>query len=83
MIKPGTPNLQVDPIEQNPEEKIEPTDDDGLLDEFMSLADFERCFSRVREKNLVVSIPLSTKSKTWQDIERGKDHHDDTQERYF
>ena len=37
----------------------------------------------MQDKDLVASIPSSTKSKTWQDIERGEEHHTDTQQQYF
>ena len=82
-IEPGTANLQVNPIEPNTEVKVESTENDELLDEFILLAGFETPFSRVHNKVPVASIPSSTKSKTWQDIEREEDHHEDTQQQYF
>ena len=84
-IEPGTSNLQVNPLESKPDEldepknKIESTKNEGILDEFMSLADFDTPFSRSSEKGPVDSVPASTKSQTWQDIERGDEHHEYTQ----
>ena len=48
----------------------------------MSTADFETPLSSV---NPVDSIPASTKSKTWQEMEkdRHKEHQEDVQQRYF
>ena len=40
-FEPGTVNLQVDPIEPKKEDPVELTDNDKLLDDFMSLADFD------------------------------------------
>ena len=56
-----------------------------MVDEFMSLTDFETAITQLAEKELIDSIPASTKSKTWQEMERGKQegHHDDTQQHYF
>ena len=56
-----------------------------MLDEMMTAADFNTLFSDVNKKDPVDSIPASTKSKTWQEIERSKqvDHQEDVQQRYF
>ena len=82
-IEPDTANLQVDLIKPRPEENLETTEDNGLLDELMSLAYFKTPFSHLNYTDLAALIPSSTKSKTWQDIKRGENHHEDTQQCYF
>ena len=62
--KPGTSNLHIDPIETLPLDAIPNTESDAMLDELMTLADFETPFSHRNEKDPVNSIPTSTKSKT-------------------
>ena len=79
-IKPGTANLQVDPIEPKP--VATSMHDDKMLDEFMSLVDFFTPFSRTSEKEPDDSISVSTKSKTWENIEKGQEHPEDTQQRF-
>ena len=82
VIKPGAANLQVDPLEPLPK----PIDDiptDNILDNFMSLADFETPLYHTTMPGPVDSIPASTKSQVWQEIVRGVENHDDTQQRYF
>ena len=64
VIEPGTANLQVNPLEP-----LELTKTNGLLDNFISLADFDTSLMKF---GAVDSIPASTKSKTWQDIKRGE-----------
>ena len=94
VIEPSTANLQdnhleplKDPVKptklDKPNKKIDSTGNKETLDEFMSLADIETPFSRSSEKGPVDSIPASTKSQTWQDIERGDEHYEDTQQQYF
>ena len=86
--EPGTAILQIDPLEPIPD-LVEPLEDlirsktDDLLDDFMSLADFDTPLSHATKLSLVDSIPASTKLETWQDIERGEKHHEDTQQCYF
>ena len=70
--EPGTANLRVDPIKPLPPDA---TDSDALLDEMMTLADFEAPLSKVNMVDPVDSIPASTKSKTWQEME--KDNHEE------
>ena len=60
-IEPDTANLQVDPIESKQEDTVESTENSELLDGFMSLVDFESPFLRVHDKDLVASIPSTTK----------------------
>ena len=43
-IEPGTANLQVDPLEPRLEENVESDQSDGIIDEFMSLTDFDTPF---------------------------------------
>ena len=56
-----------------------------MLDEMMTMADFDTPFSDDNKKDPVDSIPASTKSKTWQEMERSKqvEHQEDVQQRYF
>ena len=80
-IESGTANLQIDPLETfNP---IEDNLSANILDNFMSLADFDTPLSHTTMPGLVDSIPTITKSKVWQDIERGSvstvEHHKNTQ----
>ena len=50
----------------------------------MSVADFATPFhSQQQLLDPVDSIPDSTKSRTWQDIERGKEYPEDGQQRHF
>ena len=74
--EPGNANLRVDPIESLP------SDADAILDEMMPTADFEIPLSYV---DPVDSIPVSTKSNTWQTIEQDNqlEHQEDVQQRYF
>ena len=70
--EPGTANLRVDPIEPLP------PDPHDILDEMMSTADFTTPLSTVHP---VDSIPASTKSKTWQEMEQDEyvEHKEDIQ----
>ena len=74
--EPGTTNLRVDPIEPLP------PDPDDILDEMMSTADFGTPLLSV---DPVDSIPASTKSRTWQEMEQDnyEEHQEDIQQRYF
>ena len=51
----------------------------------MTLADFETPFSDVDMEDPVNSIPASTKSKMWQEMEKDRqlEHQQDIQQRYF
>ena len=80
-IEPGTANLQVDPIEPRPDANSD--HEDELFDAFTSLSDFDTLFLPMSEKGLVDPIPASTKSKTRQDIYRGEEHLEDTNQPYF
>ena len=83
--EPGTANLRVDPLEPLPPDAIRNTDPDALLDEMMALADFETTLSDVDMDDPVDSILASTKSKTWQEMEkdRHEEHQKDVQQCYF
>ena len=61
-IKPGTANLQVDTLESIPDV---PSPTGTLLDDFMSLADFDTPLLYTKQLNPVDSIPTSTKSQAW------------------
>ena len=79
-IESGSANLQVDPLEHIPK----PIDDTtGVLDDFMSLADFDTPFSHVTSPSPIDSIPASTKSQVWQETIRDVEHYEDTQQRHF
>ena len=56
-----------------------------MLDEMMTLADFKTPFSDVDLDDPVDSIPASTKSKTWQEMEKDKqlEHQENIQQLYF
>ena len=56
-----------------------------MLDEMMTLADFETPFPDVDMEDPASLIPASTKSKTWQEIEKYKqvEHQKNIQQRYF
>ena len=68
----------MDPIESLPPP-------DAMLDEMMTLADFETPLLHLEKKDPVDLIPESTKSKTWQDLERCKqvEHQEDLQQRHY
>ena len=70
----GTANLRVDPIEP-----LLP-DADAILDKMMMCADFETPLSN---NDPVDSIPASTKSKTWQEMEQDNqlEYQEDVQQR--
>ena len=70
ITKSGTANLQIDPIKPLPDDAILDTEENTMLDNFMLLADFETSLSHRNKEGPVNSIPSSTKSKTWQEIER-------------
>ena len=77
-IEPGAANLQVDPLEPLPS-PVTPTASVTLsptaktiLDDFMSLADFNTPLSSVLSPT--DSIPDSSKSQVWQKVERGIIH---------
>ena len=74
--EPGTANLRVDPIEPLP------PDPHDILDEMMTTADFGGPLSKV---DPVDSIPTSTKSRTWQEMEQDEfvEHPEDVQQRHF
>ena len=80
--EPGTANLRVDPIKPLPHDDIRNTKPDVMPDEIITTADFETPLSNV---DPVDSIPASTKSKTWQEMEHNKqlEHQEDVQQRYF
>ena len=56
-----------------------------MLDELMIIADFKTPLSHLDEKDPVDLIPASTKSKTWQEMERSKQegHQEDIQQRHL
>ena len=83
--EPGTANLRVDPMEPLPHDatcNTDPDRSDTMLDSMMSTADFETPLSNV---DPVDSIPASTKSKTWQEMEQDTqlEHQADVQQQYF
>ena len=59
-------------IEPLPTDAILNTEPDAMLDELVSLAEFEPLISQRDDKDPVDLIPASTKSKTWQEMERSK-----------
>ena len=77
VIEPSTANLQIDPLEPlntsvQSLEQIEDNPNASILDDFLSLADFEIPISHTTKSGPVDSIPASTKSQAWQDIERSQ-----------
>ena len=77
MIEPGSANLQVGLVKPL-SNTIVPSNNSKLLDDFMSLANFETPLST---SSPVDTIPDSIKSKVWQDIERGiisGEHNEDS-----
>ena len=85
VTEPSTANLRIDPIESLPPDAIHSTKPDAMLDELMTIADLNIPLSHLNENDLVDLILVSTKSKTWQDMERSKhtEHQEDLQQRYF
>ena len=85
VTEPSTANLRVNPIEPLSPDTIHSTEPDAMLDKMMTAADFDTPFSDVNKKDPVDSILASTKSKTWQEMERSKqvEHQEDVQQRYF
>ena len=83
--EPGTANLRIDPIGPLPTDAMHSTEPDAMLDEMMTLADFDTPYSDVNKKDPVDLIPAGTKSKTWQEMEQSKqvEHQEDVQQRYF
>ena len=83
--EPGTANLQVDSIEPLPPNAMHSIEPGAMLDKIMTAADFDTPFSDVNKKDPVDSIPASTKSTTWQEMERSKkvEYQEDVQQRYF
>ena len=69
-IEPGTANLQVDPVEPLPDpiDTIDNTENSGLLNDFISLANFETPLTPSSPIDIILD---TTKSKLWQDVERG------------
>ena len=68
-IEPGTANLQLDSIEPRPADSTDFDLTNGLFDDYMSFANFDTPLSHTTKPGPVGSIPTSTKSKTWQDVE--------------
>ena len=62
--EPGTANLWIDPIKSLPSDAIRNTESDAMLDEMMTLADFETTLLDVDTEDPVDLIPASTRSKT-------------------
>ena len=56
-----------------------------MLDKLMTAAHFDTPFSDVNKKYPVDLIPVRTKSKTWQEMERSKqvEHQEDVHHCYF
>ena len=79
-IEPGSANLQVDPLELI-SQPIDATAD--VLDDFISLADFDTPLSHVTSPSPVDSIPANTKSQVWQETVQASENHEDTQQRHF
>ena len=82
---PTFANLWIDPIEPLPPDAIHSTEPDAMLDEMMILADFETPLSDVDKNDRIDLIPASTKSKTWQEMEKNRqvEHKEDVHQRYF
>mmetsp|Transcript_834 Transcript_834/g.967 ORF Transcript_834/g.967 Transcript_834/m.967 type:complete len:170 (-) Transcript_834:104-613(-) len=76
--EPGSANLRIDPIEPLPPP-------DAMLDEMMSTANFETPISSYKKKIPVDSIPLTTDTLNWREMERSKqvEHQEDVQQKYF
>ena len=70
--EPSTANLCVNPIKPLPPDAIYNTEPDAMLEELMTLANFETPFFQRDEKDTVDLIPTSTKLKTWQQMEMSK-----------
>ena len=81
----GTANFCVDLIKPLPVNALHNTEPNAMLDELITLTDFETPLSHLDEKDPVVLIPASTKSKTWRNMERSKqiEHQEDIQQRHF
>ena len=79
-IELGAANFQIDHMELLPN----PIDgNDGLIDNFISLANFKTPLSHTTLPDPVGSIPASTKSQVWQETVRGVENHEDTQQQHF
>ena len=63
--EPGSANLRIDPIEPLPPP-------DPVLDEMMTAADFQAPFSGDKKKVPVDSIPSTTDTLNWREMERSK-----------
>ena len=70
IIELGAANLQVDPLEPIPK-PVDNAPTNDILDNFMSLADFETPLYHTTMPGPVDSIPASTKSQVCQEIVRG------------
>ena len=83
--EPGTANLRVDPIEPLPSDATRNTKPDAILNEMMTCADFKTPLSNIDIIDPVDSIPASTKSKTWQEMEQESqlEHQEVVPQRYF
>ena len=75
--EPGSANLRIDPIKPLPPDVIHSTEPDTMPDELMTLAEFKIPLLHLDEKDPVNLIPVNTKSKPWQEMERSKRHDDD------
>ena len=75
-IEPGSVNLQGDPLEPIHKPIDDATD---VLDDFMSLVDFETPLSHTTLPSPVESLPASTKSQVWPETVQGVEHHEDIQ----
>ena len=64
-IEAGTNNPQVDPLELKQTNLVELIDTDEILDNFMSLANFDTPLLHTTKLSPVDSMPVSTKSQTW------------------
>ena len=82
--EPGTANLRIDPIELLPPDATSTTELNAMLDKMMTRADFETLLSNIDMIDPINSIPASTKSKTWQEIEQDRhlEHQEDIKQRY-
>ena len=76
--EPGSANLRMDPIKPLPPP-------DAMLDEMMTAADFKTPVSSDKKKVPVDSIPSTTDTKNWREMERSKqvEYQENLQQQYY
>ena len=68
--EPGTANLRIDPIEPSSPVAVRNTEPDTMLDELMTHAEFGIPLSNIDMVDPIDSIPTSTKSRPWQEMDQ-------------